>query len=248
MINPNLNITNNDLKLLKEKYPHNIEDILKIVESGYPIQYLIGNVSFYGYQINVDKEVLIPRFETELLVEKTINIIKNNNLHNSSILDLCTGSGCIAIALKKELPYTNITAIDYSQSSINKAQENSKLNKVKISFIKKNVLTDKLTGKFDVIISNPPYVSSNEHVDIQTKYEPQDAIFAGDNGLEFYKKIALKSKNIIKEKSLIALEIGYNQGQAVYKIFKKHYPDSVIKIEKDYNDFDRYIFIFNKIV
>ena len=239
------NITKNDWNLLIKKYPQNIEDILNRINNNYPIQYLIGNVNFYGYQINVDESVLIPRFETELLVEKTINLMKKYNFIKPTIIDLCTGSGCIAIALKKEIPASKIIAVDNSKKALQKALENITLNNVDINTKQIDILKEELSGKYDVIISNPPYVDKKEIVDPSTKYEPQNAIFADNNGLIFYERIAKISKQILNNKGIIALEIGYNQKEDIINIFKEIYPNSIIYGEKDYNNFDRYIFILN---
>ena len=238
-------ITDIDEKLLKEKYANNFNKVLSKIKNGYPVQYLIGYVDFYGYRINVDNSVLIPRFETEQLVERTIKYIKREGFIEGNVLDLCTGSGCIAIALKKEIPTLNVIGIDYSQKALANAKKNALQNDANILLFNQDVLRSNLTGNYDVIISNPPYISIKEPVDIQTKYEPQDAIFAGNDGLDFYYKIAEKSKKILNKKGIIALEIGYNQGKSVSQIFRTYYPKSKIVIEKDYNNFDRFVFIFN---
>lgn len=120
-----------------------------------------------------------------------------------------------------------------------------KLNDVELHLEQKDILKDKFSGKYDLIISNPPYVNKNQIVDIQTKYEPQNAIFADNEGLEFYEKIAQISKNIANKKSIIALEIGYDQASKITEIFKQLFPDAIIKVEQDYQNFDRYVFIFN---
>ena len=240
-----MNLTDNDLRLLKEKYPHNLEDILKKIKNNYPIQYLIGNVNFYGYPINVDESVLIPRFETEQLVEKTIDLIKKYNFLNASVLDMATGSGCIAITLKKELPTLKIEALDYSVKALKKASENINLNNVDISLFKHDILKDTLTKKYDLIISNPPYVPKNQPVEKNIAYEPQDAIFASHNGLLFYEKIASIAPNIVHQKSIIALEINYDQKQQVIALFQKKFPKSKIFCQQDYNGFDRFIFILS---
>lgn len=239
------NITQNDWDLLLKKYPNNIQEIINKIDNNYPIQYLIGHVNFYGYQINVDESVLIPRFETEYLVEKTIYLIKKYNFLNPSILDLATGSGCIAIALKKEISSANLTAIDNSKKALKKALENIKINNTDIQLINLDILKDDFKGKYDIIISNPPYVNKKQEVDIKTKYEPQEAIFAANEGTIFFEEIAKKSQKVLKEKSIIALEIGYDQKDIIINIFKKYYPNAIIYSQKDYNDFDRYIFILN---
>ena len=131
-------ITTNDWKLLKAKYK-NLNKVVKKINKNYPVQYLIGNVNFYGYNINVNKHVLIPRFETETLVEKTIEYIKKLKLENGSLIDLGTGSGCISIVLKKELESLNITGLDISNKALKLARKNAKNNKADIYFIKENI-------------------------------------------------------------------------------------------------------------
>ena len=131
-------ITTNDWKLLKAKYK-NLNKVVKKLNKNYPVQYLIGNVNFYGYNINVNKHVLIPRFETETLVEKTIEYIKQMKLENSSLIDLGTGSGCMSIVLKKELETLNITGLDISNKALKIARKNAKNNKADINFIKENI-------------------------------------------------------------------------------------------------------------
>ena len=127
-------------QLLQKKY-RNLEPIVNKINNNYPIQYLIGNVDFYGYTIKVNEDVLIPRFETETLVEKTIDLINKLKLEKASVLDVGTGSGCISIALKCEIPTLEITAIDKSRKALNIARKNAKFNKVKINFICKDLFT-----------------------------------------------------------------------------------------------------------
>ena len=225
----------------KEDINKNLEELKK----GKPIQYIIGNVNFYGNIINVNENVLIPRFETELLVEKTINYIKKY-FKNPKILDIGTGSGCIAITLKKELKNSIIDAVDISNSALKVAKENAKLNNVEINFIEGNIL-DNTNSKYDIIISNPPYIKEDdpEIMDIVKNNEPHIALFAKDNGLYFYKEIIKNSKEKLNKKSIIAFEIGYKQANDIKNIAEQYYPHSKILVEKDLNNLDRYIFIFN---
>ncbi len=236
-----------DITQIKKYVPKEKQkEALTLLKKGYPLQYIIGDVNFYGYKIKVDERVLIPRFETEYLVEKTINLIKKYNFINPKILDIGTGSGCVAVALKKEIPASEVWALDNSVDALNLAEENGLLNKAKINWQNIDILTEELTGKYDVIISNPPYVAFNEPVDPKTAYEPQKAIFAQNDGLIFYQTIAPKIKNHVKQKSLIALEIGYKQKEQVINLFSQVFPQALIYGEKDYSDFDRYIFIINE--
>ena len=237
-------ISDNDLKLLKELYPDAYEEKLKKLDNNYPIQYLIGFVDFYGNKINVDERVLIPRFETEYLVSDTLKLIKDN-IKEPKIIDLCTGSGCIAISLAKELN-TEVDALDISNDAISLAKENASINDVNINFIEKDVKEFNTDKKYNVIISNPPYVKVDEYVGEETKYEPQIALFAKDNGLEFYKIILELSKKILEKESILAFEIGSNQGEDLKTIASNYYPNSNIIIKKDLNNLDRYMYIINK--
>lgn len=216
---------------------------LKRLKKGQPVQYIIGNVNFYGNTIDVTKDTLIPRFETELLVSKTIDYIKSYFKKKVSIIDLGTGSGNIAITLAQKIP-SEVTAVDISPKALNIARKNAKKNGVKIKFYQNDMLNN-ITEKFDVIISNPPYISYDEKVeDIVKNNEPSIALYAKNNGLEFYEKILSKAKNNINEKALIAFEIGKDQGANVKNIALKYFPNSKIIIEKDYPGKDRFVFIF----
>ena len=234
-------ITDTDWKILKEKHPHNINEIIKKLESHYPVQYLIGNVEFLNTIINVDERVLIPRFETELLVEKTIKRIKALNIQNPRIIDLGTGSGCIAISLKKNLPCF-VTAIDISEQAIELAKENALKNQVEIEYKIENMINTNLEG-YDVIISNPPYVKETEPVGEETKYEPQSALFAKNNGLYFYEKILKNISKLSTMPKLVAFEIGMSEGEDIKSLALKYLSTKKIFIEKDLTNRDRYIFI-----
>ena len=234
-------ITDTDWKILKEKYPQNINEIIKKLESHYPVQYLIGNVEFLNTIINVDERVLIPRFETELLVEKTIKRIIALNIQNPRIIDLGTGSGCIAISLKKNLPCF-VTAIDISEQAIELAKENALKNQVEIEYKIENMINTNLEG-YDVIISNPPYVKETESVGEETKYEPQNALFAKNNGLYFYEEILKNISKLSTMPKLVAFEIGMSEGEDIKNLALKYLSTKKILIEKDLTNRDRYIFI-----
>lgn len=236
-------------KYLKEHSKDNIiskEEVVKRLEKGEPIQYILGEVNFYGYPIKVSRHVLIPRFETELLVEKTLNKInkyfKNENI---DILDMGTGSGCIAISLKHNLPSSNIFALDISKEALSIAKKNALDNKTNITFIESDMTTykDKL---YDVIISNPPYISYEEPImELVKNNEPHLALYAKDNGLYFYKKIIDNIKYITKDKYLICFEIGYNESTAIVDYAKSKLTNINIYVEKDYSLKERFIFITN---
>ena len=189
-------ISNVDFEILKSMYPNNIDEVIQKLNNHYPVQYLIGNVNFYGYQIFVDERVLIPRFETEGLVEETLKLIKFKNI-TPKIIEIGTGSGCIAIALSKELN-THVTAIDISKSAIEVATKNALYNEADVTFQLKDIKTGDFNSKYNILISNPPYVKYDEPVDPATKFEPQNALFADHNGLEFYEVILKRSHEFME--------------------------------------------------
>lgn len=227
------------------KVSKNIEEDYKKLLEGYPIQYLIGYVDFYGYKIYVNENVLIPRYETEYLVQKTINYSKKIFNDKLDILDLGTGSGAISIVLGRELN-SIVTGVDISEDALNVAKKNAIENKVSINFIKSNML-DSVEGKYDIVVSNPPYIDIDEKImDSVKKYEPHLALYAKDNGLYFYKNILSNIKPYLKERFIIAFEIGWCQGALIEKIAQEYFEDSNVLIEKDLTNRDRYIFIINE--
>ena len=234
-------------KSLVEKYiPVNKQKkALKKLEKGYPIQYLIGDVDFYGCKILVNKNVLIPRFETESLVDKLLNYIKKFNFINPKIIDMGTGSGCISIFLKKNIK-CDILAIDKSLKALKVAKKNAKLNNTDITFKHISIEKFKSTEKLDILVSNPPYIDFNDEVDAKTKYEPPMALFAPKKGLYFYEVILNNAKNYMNTKNIIAFEIGYNEGKQIVKMAKENFPNADVFLEKDLDNKDRFIFIVNK--
>ena len=242
-----------ELKIRKEeseylrKYLKNkdIDVAIKELESGRPIQYVVGDVDFYNSIINVNESVLIPRFETELLVEKLIKYIKIKFTNDIDVLDMCTGSGCIAISMKKEIN-CNMDAVDISEEALKVARENSHLNGVDINFIESDLFSC-INNKYNVIVSNPPYISYSEDImDLVKNNEPNIALYAEDNGLYFYKKILNNIKNYLKDDFIIAFEIGMNQASDIVEIINDNLSNIEISVEKDLNNRDRFIFIFSK--
>ena len=240
------NTSNLDWNLLCQKYD-NLEEVIAKIDEGYPIAYLIGDVSFYGYPFKVNENVLIPRFETETLIEKTIKLIKSLNLENSNLIDLGTGSGVIAITLKKEIPSLNITAIDKSKEALKVAIENSKLNKVNVDFQNQDIFNYELPENISIVISNPPYIEEDSNYNQNVLYEPKEAIFVSNiNPLIYYEQILKIAKKQITKKHLIAFEIDEDHKEDMHKLCKKYFPSDNIVIEKDLAGKNRYAFIYSE--
>lgn len=240
------NISNLDWNLLCQKYD-NLEEVIAKIDEGYPIAYLIGDVSFYGYPFKVNENVLIPRFETETLIEKTIKLIKILNLENSNLIDLGTGSGVIAITLKKEIPSLNITAIDKSKEALKVAIENSKLNNVNVDFQNQDIFNYELPENISIVISNPPYIEEDSNYNQNVLYEPKEAIFVSNiNPLIYYEQILKMAKEQITKKHLIAFEIDEDHKEDMHKLCKKYFPSDNIVIEKDLAGKNRYAFIYSE--
>lgn len=228
-------------KYLKDK---TLDEGIELLNKGIPVQYIVGNVDFYGYNFKVNENVLIPRFETEEIVEKTIKYINKYLDKKVDILDLGTGSGCIAITLKKELD-CNVDAVDISPKALEIAKLNAKNNNVDITFYQGDMLNP-INKKYDVIISNPPYIAYNEEImEIVKNNEPHTALYAEDNGLKYYKDIISNANKYLKEKSIIAFEIGEKQGKLILEYAKNYFKDSIITVEKDMQNRDRFVFIIN---
>ena len=237
-----------DIDYLK-KYLHPEDDLelaIKRLKSGEPVQYIVGDVNFYGNTIKVNRNVLIPRAETEELVEKTTEYLKELFTNNFSVLDIGTGSGCIPIALKKLFPKADISAVDISKEALVIAQENARINNTPINFYESDIFSN-VKEKFDCIISNPPYLTEKDFImDIVKNNEPAIALYGEDNGLYFYKEILKKGKKYLKDKFIIAFEIGETQKKEILNIAKNYYPSATIIAAKDLRKLDRFIFIIQK--
>lgn len=233
-----IDIDNNVLKIFQEK--------IELLRSGKPIQYVIGNVNFCGLKIKVNENVLIPRFETEELVENTINYIKKFFDNDSiKILDLCTGSGAIGLAIKKKYPNIDVTLSDISEEALEIAKYNSENLNLKVKIIKSNLLDD-IKDKYDIIISNPPYIKDNEKIEeIVKNNEPHLALYAGHDGLDCYRKILKNISKNLNHKYLIAFEIGYDQKDKVMNLASDNLIDVTSICIKDLSGNDRMIFISN---
>ncbi|HEX9253491.1 MAG TPA: peptide chain release factor N(5)-glutamine methyltransferase [Ignavibacteriaceae bacterium] len=210
-----------------------------------PLQYIIGNVEFYGLKLFVNENVLIPRPETELLVEKIIN--ESDKSVNLNILDIGVGSGNISLSILKNLPNSKVVAIDISENALNVAKQNAELNLLqdKIEFKLFDIMNDDLNilGKFDLIVSNPPYVSENDYESLEPElkiHEPKIALTDNSSGISFYKRIVEISDQIINKPGKIYFELGMGQSAQVQKIFEERNINNV-SITKDYAGIDRII-------
>ena len=194
---------------------------IEAVKENKPVQYLIGNTVFYGREFNINENVLIPRFETEELVENTLKFIDNHLPKNIKLLDIGCGSGNIALTIKLERPKIDVYASDISVDALNVTKSNmSKLN-TNITVIESDMLNS-INDKFDVIISNPPYISYDEEIeDIVKNNEPHVALYAPNNGLYYYEEILKNCNKVLNDKYLIAFEIGYKQKEDIFKLAEK---------------------------
>ena len=240
-------MNNSHLEYLK-KYlsTADLESGIQKLKKGISPQYIVGNVDFYGNIFEVNSNVLIPRFETELLVEKTICYIKKRfqNVRNLSILDIGTGSGCIGITLKKELS-CEVVASDISDKALEVARRNAISNRVDVDFVQSDIFSN-ISGQFDVIISNPPYIREDEKIeDIVKNNEPHLALYAKENGLYFYRKILENIKNYLNDRFIIAFEIGEFQGEDVKNMAYLYLDNIDVFVEKDYSGRDRFVFIIS---
>lgn len=215
-----------------------LTDCIKRLQNNEPLAHILNSAPFFGLDFYVDTNVLIPRMETEILVEKVIN--ENKNSKNLKILDVCTGSGCIAITLKKNLN-CNMFALDYSTKALEIAQNNAQKHNVNITFFKSDMFNE-VNETFDIIVSNPPYIQTNEIKTLQNSvkdFEPLIALDGGEDGLKFYKIIAENAQKHLKPNGKLYLEIGYNQGLSVPKLLEKNFKD--IQVYKDYDKNDRIV-------
>lgn len=221
-------------------------ELSKRLEDGEALQYVVGNVDFYGNTIFINKDVLIPRFCTEELVSyMTKYINKYFNDKNISILDIGTGSGCISIALKKTNEDFKIDACDISENALNMAKNNALYNDVSINFILSDIFSN-INNKYDVIISNPPYIGKNEEIEeLVYNNEPHLALFASDDGLYFYDKILSNIHYYLKDKYIIGFEIGYLQADMIKDMIIKYLGNVNIDILNDMEGKNRFIFINN---
>ncbi|MBC2114462.1 peptide chain release factor N(5)-glutamine methyltransferase [Listeria innocua] len=219
--------------------------------AGEPVQYILKTAPFYGYDFLVTEDVLIPRPETEELVATAEAFLKKHPLR--SLLDVCTGSGIIAIALKKAFPDMTVTASDISAAALVIAKKNSLLLNADVRFVETDLLESfkQNNERFDMIVANPPYISEAEKAEMSDyvlKNEPSIALFAENDGLAIYERFVDNLKYVLNPSFWVGVEIGYTQGERVKQLFEKSYPHATVLIHKDINSKDRYVTCSNILV
>lgn len=212
---------------------------------GEPLAYIHGEVTFYECRLIVNKDVLIPRPETEILVDKIVQQLADKDLKNKVLWDLCCGSGCIGIALKKRFPELKVVLSDLSPAALDVARQNAKLNDVDVEIRQGDLLASFHGEHADFVVSNPPYIAENEfpalHQEVRL-FEPKMALIAGPTGLEIYRRFVEALPRYLMPKALVWFEIGYRQGAAVMELFQGR-PWQHARIEKDWAGHDRFFFL-----
>lgn len=241
-----LNLLNYLDKKLNENEVDTYKRLIEARLNNTPIQYILGTTNFYGIELIVNENVLIPRFETEELVENTLQMINNKFSDNVKVLDLCCGSGAIGITLKSKLPNLDVTMSDISIEALNVSKKNLEKHNLDIKIIRSDLFNE-IDDKYDVIISNPPYIRLDEEIDSLVKEnEPDIALYGGEDGLFYYRNILENISKHLNEKFLIAFEIGYEQKDDIINIINNNLKNVEIIAKKDLSGKDRMIFITSK--
>ena len=245
-LNPEKQLTNQEINTFK--------GFIQKRSKREPIQYIIGEEEFRGLIFKVTRDVLIPRPETELLVEEAVKIIERQRAkgkrQKAIIIDLCTGSGCIAVSIAKEIDNCKVYATDISEKALSVARENAKRHSVedRITFLQGSFfepLNDQgLEGKIDILLSNPPYVSKKDMEKLQPEikeYEPSLALYGGEDGLDSYRTIIPQALPYLKKGGYLILEIGFGQAEGIKELFARHSTYGKIEIIKDLSEIERVV-------
>ncbi|MEG0326877.1 MAG: peptide chain release factor N(5)-glutamine methyltransferase [Erysipelothrix sp.] len=221
---------------------------ISLLTQDIPLGYVLGYEWFYGYKMLVDENVLIPRSETEELVGYVLSDI-DDYFVNPVVADVACGSGAIGIALAKELNQS-VYATDISEGALEVAQKNATLNDVDLKIYQGDMLEPLIDRniKLDVLVCNPPYIKNTEHIQSSVlTYEPHVALFGGEDGLYFYRRVLENADKVLNEKAMIAFEIGFDIGDAVVELAKHYFKDSKIELRQDMNGLDRMVFVYRGI-
>jgi release factor glutamine methyltransferase len=246
---PRIKLYTNFNQPVEQDKLNTLRELVKRAAQKEPVQYLVGSTEFYSLKIELDKSCLIPRPETELLVERAIEYLRQSD-GRKCVCDLCTGSGCIAVAVAKNYEQADIVATDISDSALKWAGRNIKNHKLsdRVKLLCGDLfdaLIDQLDDtQFDLIVSNPPYVTTEEFAGLDEKikkYEPKNALLAGADGLDIYRRIAEQAPGYLKKGAPLMVETGYRQGQAVMDLLEQTGEFTEIEKEKDLNDNDRIV-------
>ena len=227
-----------------------VKEIDKYIIDGIPVQHIIGYTYFYGYKMKVNKEVLIPRPETEELVGYVLSYYDDVfEGRKVDVVDVGTGSGAIAIALSKEESNMKVSATDISPTAVEVAKENAQINDANVNFMIGDMLEPLIENnmKFDILVSNPPYIPDSEYVeDIVKNNEPHVALFGGSDGMKFYDIILSNAHKVLKTPNILAFEHGYRSKEKMIELAKKYFPNSEVISIKDLSDKDRMTVVINK--
>lgn len=216
---------------------------------GVPLEHITGKASFYSRNFAVSPDVLIPRFETEELVEGVLDFVREGDARkNGNIVDIGTGSGVIAITLALELPHAHVYATDISSAALEVAQKNAKAHEADVTFYQGDLLNpiDEKVIQPDVIVTNPPYVAEEDITELSDTvrhFDPKLALFAADHGMAFYKRFFQQLRTRRARPHLVAFEIGHTQGEAVKQLAQEMFPKSTVQVKKDMNGKKRMVFV-----
>lgn len=240
----NVELTLNFNNELKNK---NVFDkFIKKIEEKYPIEYILGEVEFYNLYLKVNEDVLIPRQETEELVDTIIKILEKSNFQEGNIIDVCSGSGCIGLSLKKSFKESEVYLVDISKKALEISKENAKNNDIDALFIESDKLDKILTLdiKFDVLLSNPPYVENKEEIDDSVlKYEPSNAVY-NENPIDFYENYFINAYKIMKNDFIMGFEIDPNLKDRLISLIEEHFnKDIKYQFKEDFFKRIRFLYI-----
>ena len=224
---------------------------IRRMEQGEPLGHVLGFEWFYGYRFKVNPDVLIPRPETEELVANILAAYDECfDGQDVDVIDVGTGSGAIAIALRKEEAHLQVTASDISEQAVAVARKNAADNAADVTFLTGDMLEPFIEAgiRCDILVSNPPYIPVHEQMEHSVvDFEPHVALFGGEDGLKFYREIFANAHRVIKEKAILAFEMGYDQGERLQALAKEHFPDARVEIIKDLSGKNRMLFVYHNL-